>query len=198
MNKTKRLFCDCETAGLEAEKHALLQISGLVEVDGRVAEEFNLRAAPCAGDTYSAKALEVNRLTVEEIKEFPPAQEAYQALCAVLERYVDKFERTDKLMFVAYNAPFDAGFTRAWFKKLGDNYFGSWFFNPPIDVMVLAAHHLEHERHLLPNFKLATVARHLGVEFTDDDLHDAMFDVKLCREIYLRLSTRQQKAAHHD
>jgi len=188
MATTKRLFCDCETSGLNAEKHALLQLSGVVEIDGRVVEEFDLRAAPVEGDTYSAQALEVNNLTVEMIQEFPPASESYQAFCAILEKHVNKFERTDKMMFVAYNAQFDAGFTRAWFKKLGDNYFGSWFFTPPMDVMVLAAHHLELERHKLSNFKLATVAEHLGIQIETDNLHDALYDVKLCCEVFLRLS----------
>ncbi|MBW7995336.1 MAG: 3'-5' exonuclease [Candidatus Glassbacteria bacterium] len=190
MSKLKRLFCDCETSGLDNKKHAVLQIAGIVEINGKVEEEFNLRAAPIDGDSCSAQALEVNGLTMEQIQAFPPAEGAYATFCSILEKYVNKFDRSDKLSFLAYNASFDADFIRQWFKKLNDNYFGSWFFNPPIDVMVLAAHHLEPERHKMPNFKLATVAEYLGIEFSEGDLHDALFDVKLCREIYLRLSSK--------
>ncbi len=188
MHQTKRLFCDCETSGLDSQKNSLLQLSGYVEINGIIKREFNFKAAPLPGDSYTPEALKINNLTVEQINAFPPAGVAYKELIAYMTPFVGKFDRADKFMFLAYNAPFDAGFVRSWFKKLGDNYFGSWFFNPPIDIMVLAAHHLEHERHLLPNFKLATVAKHLGIDFNEDHLHDAMFDVELCREVYLRLA----------
>ena len=36
----------------------------------------------------------------------------------------------------------------------------------------------------MPNFKLSTVAKQLGVFVSDDKLHDALYDVDLTREAY--------------
>lgn len=36
----------------------------------------------------------------------------------------------------------------------------------------------------MPNFKLKTVAKELGLDVEDDKLHDARYDVLLTRDIY--------------
>jgi hypothetical protein len=89
-----------------------------------------------------------------------------------------------KFHFVAYNAVFDAKHLRAWFEKNNDVYFGSWFFHPPIDVMGLAAVVLMNKRSSLPDFKLVTVAKVLGVKVDETKLHDAAYDIRLTREMY--------------
>ena len=38
----------------------------------------------------------------------------------------------------------------------------------------------------MENFKLMTVARFLGIEVDESQLHDALYDVKLTKEIYIR------------
>jgi DNA polymerase-3 subunit epsilon len=38
----------------------------------------------------------------------------------------------------------------------------------------------------MENFKLMTVARTLGIEVDESQLHDALYDVKLTKEIYER------------
>lgn len=94
--------------------------------------------------------------------------------------------KRDKLTWLGYNAAFDADMMRAWFEKAGDKYFGSWFWWPPIDVMGLAAHHLRDRRHTMMNFRLATVARELGIA-PPADLHDAAADIDLTWRIYQKL-----------
>src|SRR5690606_11562747 len=107
----------------------------------------------------------------------------------ILGRYVDKFRKQDKLHLVGYNnRGFDDPFLRAWFVQNGDNYFGSWFWSDSIDVLVLASEYLRASRHTMENFKLMTVAKELGIEFDESKLHDALYDVKITRALYNRVS----------
>ena len=66
----------------------------------------------------------------------------------------------------------------------GDKYFGSWFWSNPIDVMVLATPFLVDQRNQMPNFKQGTVAKTLGIQVDDNKLHDAMYDIEICKSIY--------------
>jgi DNA polymerase III subunit epsilon len=99
--------------------------------------------------------------------------------------YVDRYDKKDKFYLVGYNnASFDNPFFRAFFAQCGDNYFGSWFWSCPIDVMVLAGQYLMGERVGMENFQQGTVAAHLGIQVDPERLHDAVYDVEVMREIY--------------
>lgn len=131
------------------------------------------------------EALAVGGVTREEIDAYPPMEEVYCKLVALLSRYVSKYNKADKFFLVGYNnASFDNQFLRGFFLQNGDNYFGSWFWSNSVDVMVLASQYLLAERPLMPNFKLSTVAAQLGVVVSEDKLHDALYDVDLTRDAY--------------
>ena len=103
----------------------------------------------------------------------------------MLGKYVDKFNKKDKFHLVGYNnASFDNQFFRAFFTQNNDVYFGSWFWADSLDVMVLAANHLRKERARLVDFKLKTVAAHLGIEVDESRLHDAEYDIDLTYQIF--------------
>ena len=182
----KQFFIDTETTGTDPARHAIIQIAGQVVIDGDVKERFEFFLRPHEGAEIEDAALTVNGRTREEIAAFPPASTAYRSLIALMSKYVDKFSKTDKFFFVAYNAHFDMDFMRALWTRLGDKYFWSWFFFPSIDVMAVAAWHLADKRHTMPNFKLGTVAAQLGVQF-DGKLHDAQADIELTRLVLARL-----------
>jgi DNA polymerase-3 subunit epsilon len=122
---------------------------------------------------------------MEEIlgRELP--HHSYSSFIKMLSKYVNKYDRQDKMFFIGYNARFDFDFMRAWFEKCGDKYFGSWFYFPPIDVMNQAIIQLIHERHLLPNFKLQTVADYLKIE-ADGKYHDALKDIDITEKLFFK------------
>ncbi len=183
------LYCvaDVETTGTRpVEKYAVVQIAGLI-CESRGAElieidSFDFRCAPHPGDMISPEALKVNGLTVEQLREFPGPRQVHADLTKQLGRHVDKFSKTDKMFMVGYNGGFDTDHLRAWFAKAGDNYYGSWFWTPTIDVMTMAALRLADRRALMPNFKLGTVAEVLGVPLLN--AHDALADVRATKAIY--------------
>lgn len=109
----------------------------------------------------------------------------YRKLINMLEKYVDKYNKKDKYFLVGFNnASFDNQFLRGFFLQNGDQYFGSWFWSNSFDVMVLATPYLAANRAEMENFKLATVAKALGIEVSEDNLHDASYDIALTKGIF--------------
>lgn len=188
----KFCFIDTETTGTDPKKNGIIQIAGeivfadenkMLELHSRA--NFNYSLKPFENDYIEDKALEVNGITRKQINNFSEPKLVYSQFSDTLSGCCDKFDKQDKLFFIGYNARFDMDFMRAWFEKNNDKYFGSWFFFPPIDVMNIAIFNCIKERHLLPNFKLATVAEHLGIT-AEGDFHDAMKDILVTKKIFLK------------
>lgn len=181
----KLLFFDLETTGTLVNKHGIHQISGKVLIDGEVKESFNLHVQPNPKAIIDPAALEVGGVTEEQIRAYPPMGEIYKQFVDMLSRYVDRYDKKDKFFLVGYNnAAFDNSFLRAWFVQNGDRYFGSWFWSNSIDVMVMATSYLLDRRSEMENFKQGTVAKALGIKIDDSKLHDAMYDIDVCKAIY--------------
>lgn len=183
MNKVKRIFVDVETSGLSSYRDQLLQIAAIIDVDGDQKDDISMLIEPEVDIPQRIYNL-IGKTPEDFEKDSIPSKEAWIVFKQFMAPYVDNFEPTDKLFLYAYNSPFDVGFLRAWWKKFRDNYFGSYFWVPDICVMRLAMDALAKERHTLPNFRLGTVAGHIGLLDESMKLHDAMTDVVLARDIY--------------
>ena len=181
----KLVFFDLETTGTNPGKHGIHQISGQIVIDGVIKETFDFHVQPNPKALIEDEALKVGNVTREQILAYPPMQQVYQEFVAMLGKYVDKFNKKDKLFLVGYNnAAFDNQFLRGFFLQNGDVYFGSWFWANSIDVMVLASAYLATRRPDMENFKLSTVARTLGVDVQSESLHDAMYDIELTKAVF--------------
>lgn len=187
----KLLFFDLETTGTLVNKHGIHQISGQIVIDGEVKESFDFHVQPNPQALIEPKALEVGGVTEAQIKAYPPMGEIYKKFVDMLSKYVDHYNKKDKFFLVGYNnASFDNQFLRAWFLQNGDNYFGSWFWANSIDVMVMATPYLADKRADMENFKQGTVAKALGIAIDDSKLHDALYDIEVCKAIYDIVSPR--------
>ena len=182
----KKIFIDTETSGLNPKANAILEIGCIVEVDNTV-EEFVIECSPFENDVIDKKALEVNRISKDDLFKRTPPKEAFNNFINFLSKHIDRYNKRDKFFFLAYNAPFDYSFLREFFIKNGDSYFGSWFFYPAIDVAVLAAMHLRDERHRMLNFKLTTVAPTLGIDVNLEEAHGALYDTKIMRAVFNKI-----------
>lgn len=182
---SKLVFFDCETTGLNHWQSCIHQLSGLIEIDGEVVQQFNYRIQPHPAGLVSDEALEIGHTTRAELATFCTQANIHKEFTFILSQYVNKFDKADKYHLVGYNsASFDNPFLRAFFKQCGDDYFGSWFWSCPVDVMVLAGQYLMEERAGMVNFKQSTVAQHLGIVIDETRLHDAVYDVEVLRSIY--------------
>lgn len=186
----KRVFIDVETTGLDPAINGIVQISGLVEIDNKKEDVFNFTVKPLDDDIIEQSALDVNQITMDQINQFRHPLIVKNDVIKILSKHIDKYDTKDKAFFCAYNASFDYGFTRKWFEKQNDWYFGSFFWTPFIDIMTIAGEYLSDRRSLMPNFKLMTVALELGIEIDETKLHDALYDIELTREIYLKVKGR--------
>ncbi len=181
----KLFFFDLETTGVNPGKNGIHQISGEIMIDGETKEKFDFKVQPNPKCVIEQEALDVAGVTKEQILAYPPMREVYSQLTSMLAKYVDKFDKKDKFFLVGYNnASFDNQFLRGFFLQNGDNYFGSWFWSNSLDVMVLASQYLIDKRIGMENFKLATVAKEIGLQVSDDHLHNAEYDIFLTRTIY--------------
>ena len=181
----KLLFFDLETTGTNPEKHGIHQISGEIVIDGVMKEDFNFYVQPAPDKEIENKALSIAGITREDLAKYPPMKDVYESLVAMLDKYVDRFNKKDKFFLVGYNnASFDNQFLRKFFEDNGDKYFGSWFWSNSIDVMVLASAYLATRRPDMENFKLSTVAKTLGVDVDDESLHNALYDIRLTKAIF--------------
>lgn len=114
-------------------------------------------------------------------------KDIYKTFVGDLDKFVDRYDKTDKMYLIGYNINFDAEWMRAMFIRNKNEFFGSYFFYPPIDVMQLAAYKFMKNNIHPENFKLATVCKQVGIRVDDKNLHDAMYDISITRQLYNKL-----------
>jgi|GEM_PF-43938 len=179
---------DLETTGTSPGKHGIHQIGFFIIIDGKEKERVDFKVRPNPLAKIEQEALDVAGVTLEEIMTYPLMEQVYKELIQVLGKYVDKFNKTDKFFLLGYNnASFDDNFFRGFFLQNGDQYFGSWFWADPMDVRVLAIRQLAPVRYQMPNFKLMTVAKQLGIEVDESKAHDAFYDISITYEVFKKL-----------
>lgn len=182
----KTFYFDVETTGLSPWKNAIWQLAYIIEVDGEVVLERNLKAYPEVGQEINAKALQIGGITEIELAEFPLSQvQLHKALVSDLYMLCDKFDPTDKYLQVAYSGHFDVGFLQALFKNSHDKFYGSWFNHKLVDPLVLVrAFELCGKLKGLKNHKLVTVCEHFGIPL---DAHDALSDINATKTLLWKL-----------
>jgi len=159
--KGKIFTFDVETGGLDCKKNALIQIAYLIEIDGKIEAEGNLKCKPFAGDILDPKALEVNGQKESDILEYPDPRVQYKKLVATFGRFINKYDKTDKFYPSGYNVRFDLDFLKEWFVKNGDTWFASWQNWRDIDPFSVVKWLAARGEIDLPNLKLATIYRHV-------------------------------------
>jgi DNA polymerase-3 subunit epsilon len=183
----KRMFLDTETTSADRFKCGVWQIGGIIEC-GRRSEEFLFECDIFDEDEIDEEALKMNNLTIEDLAKKPDPTEVFQEFCELLGKYVDKYDKNDKFYHINFAAVFDCEVIRQWFLKNGDDYYGSWFWHPSIDLMVMAMYDNMGKRQEFKNFKIGTVARHYVISFDEESLHNALYDAKVARAIYYKIA----------
>ena len=190
----KELWIDCETTGTDASRHALHQVSGVL-INGSEGY-FDYKFKPNGDADFSMSAFEATDTSLKEVYTRDLVEyDAWKNFVSLLNRYVNKYDRDDKLIMYGYNVRFDYDFLYAWFKSHDKYGIGSYVWFPPIDVMNLAAHYLRARRVGLADFKQSSVAAALGIEVAEDKLHDARYDIALTRAIYEKVVDNAQKSS---
>lgn len=189
----KALYIDVETTGTQFWKHGIHSISGIIDIDGEIKEEFDFEVQPHPDAKIDDEALKVGGVKIEDFVFYPKMDVVHKQLTVILDKYVDRYDKMDKFHFIGYNASFDNDFLRAFFVQNNDLYFGSLFYSDNIDVMALAGEQLKHIRHTMDDFKLHTVAAKLGIEVDKSKLHKSIYDVHITRQMHYAIRQKTEK-----
>lgn len=191
----KFIFIDVETTGLVPGRNAIWQIGAIVEIDGEVKERFSRNMKPHADAVIEDKALAVGGITRADLEGYQDQAIVFVEFRKFLLKYIDSYNPGDKFLAIGYNIlKFDEPFLRAWFRQNNNKYYGSFFWQCPIDVYSMAADACQHFIHKMKNMKLETVARVFGIPIPDA-MHDAGNDIEVTRRLYYCLHKKDLYAA---
>ena len=80
----KLLWLDTETTGLNKEKCDIIQLAGIVIINGEEKERFNFHCQPMNYETIEQEAMDKTGMTIEKLKTFPTPQETYKKFKEIL------------------------------------------------------------------------------------------------------------------
>jgi len=182
----KLLWIDVETTGLDPKVHEIIQLAGLFEIPGGVKEEFNYRIRPTKWKDISEEALKINRISMENLRSFPPASLAYHSFLKMLLRWTSVYNPYEKVILCGQNVNFDYGFMKSFFKANGNDEWSSYVMHGKLELMTLAVlHELKIGDRVFQSHSLSSICEYLGVDI--NGAHDAMVDIKATRECIKRL-----------
>jgi DNA polymerase III subunit epsilon len=183
----KFIYWDTETTGRFASKHDIVQLAYVIEIDGVIKEEESLFMAPIVPENIDEEALKVHSSTKAQIMSYAPAKGVFKHFVSILAKYINRYDKTDKFHPVGYNVRFDCEFVKAWFEKMGDKYYGSWFSWQMVDPLpVLHFLSVLGKLKKLPDYKLGTVCEAYQIPL-GQDAHDALADVKAVKALVQKL-----------
>lgn len=181
----KILYFDTETTGTDPNKHEIVQFAAIVEIDGVVVDEINLRCQPTNWDAISDDALAITGLTVDMLRTFPTPNETAVELESFFETHINKFDKKDKLYPAGHNVNFDIQFLQKFWKQhisaYGTGAYQNWRC---LDSRVLANFVICYQGLSVEDVKLETLCKHFGIEL---DAHDALNDIRATRDVIKRL-----------
>ncbi len=196
----KILYYDLETVTLGHPKNccAFYQFSGIIEINGVEVDRFDYLVNPNGEFEYDDECLIFNGITRDDLATYKAHEEVYEEFIALLDKHVNKFDKTDKLFKCGFNnMAFDDPKLWEWFAgmdiKKGNKYctIGSYMWANAIDIYPIISLVFIKYRNLFPNFKLETVAKKLAEmglldkKYSEDvNYHDALVDIEATRDIF--------------
>jgi putative exonuclease len=185
MNKI--IFIDTETGGVNPEKSALIQLSGIIRIHKKDVEKFNFYIKPFENSEVNEKALEVQGRTLEELKtdKYVEEKEVYKQFINLLDKYIDKYDRTDKFIVAGYNVRFDVDILKAFFQRHGNNFLFSYLDSSMLDPLYsIRLLQIAEVLPVLENNKLETWCKHFGIELK---AHDSLEDIEATKKLIGKL-----------
>lgn len=184
---TKIIFFDTETTGLDCKVHGVHQLAGEIVINDKLIAWFDYKIKPFKECRIDEKALEVSNTSVLRMMTYNKEFQVAFMFTELISKHLDYKNKKDKFFLAtwAQDPGFDVKFLKAFFERNGKaDSFDTYFWSNAIDVKTLATQYLINERHKIASFSLASIARYLGVEVDESQLHKASYDAYLCRKVY--------------
>lgn len=182
----KKLYIDTETTGKRAVNCGLTDISGILEIDGKIEDTFTFEFRPRPEDFIDPEALAKRCINEEALwsREMSP-EEGHKAFVNKLGEYVNSANPKDKYFFHGYNPQFDKEFIDSWCNKLGDPFFYTWIYFPIIDVAQDALKLRQGTRHKA-SFGLEALASTFHL-YPAGQAHNCAVDIDLTYRLHKRV-----------
>ena len=152
------------------------QLASLNQKQDKIDAEFQ--------DSIDTRALEVNGITIEQLREYPDPTLVFNNLTSLFHRHVNRYDSNDKFIPIGHNVQFDMNFLNAFFNKMGNPYMGAWLSWHTIDTIAIARYYFILNEVPIANFKLETLCKYFDISL---DAHDSMNDIVATRELLLKL-----------
>jgi len=180
----KKIYFDLETTGVDPIKNGIIQMAAIIEVDDKEVEEFNFKIKPFHDDIIEAEALKVSGTTTEDIKGYDDPHPTYNKIVSIFDKYIDKFDRTDKFIVCGYNVRFDMEFLTSFFVKNGNDYLFSYFGQPKDPFPVIQYLSAIGKINSINN-KLSTICEYFKIDIKN--AHDALVDIRATKVLIEKL-----------
>ncbi len=170
-------FCwiDCESTGLYADKHDVVQVACIPVIDGVKQQSFNEFCQPKNWDAIEDGAIRVHGITREMMKGFQTQEEMLEKFTTYLKQFNCKF------IIAGYNVGFDKQFISATFTKCGrpQDFFSLFELNThdTFKRVKIVKNQIKTQ-----NYKLETLAKHYKIPI---QAHDALSDIDATIEVDL-------------
>jgi len=203
----KSVWIDFETSGLEAKRHAIVQLAMLFDINGEVVDKLTLNIQPFENDhvnfvmndkpqemlwgdiQFMAEAignatLPVNGISFKDMIGYLEPLEAHEQIVAFLDKHIDKFDKVDKAWVGGYNVRFDLDFLVEFFNRCEDKFLGSYINYRCLDpYSVLQNNDYKANEHL-KSLSLENVCKEFELEHV---AHDALSDIEATRHLWFKL-----------
>ena len=166
----KKAYLDVETGGFNNKEDALLEIAIVPVIDGERLAPFVSYMMPPSELKIDDGALKVNGIKRCDILTYKPEKEVLLGMCSYLEKL------DTRLVFTAYNAPFDRSFVKQWFIRSNMEPEFNFFFRPiSCDILEKAKTKQKYFPVRSANLKLTTLTKLFKI--AHDGAHTALSDV---------------------
>tara|TARA_R110002020_G_scaffold148509_3_gene324356 strand:- start:1019 stop:1627 length:609 start_codon:yes stop_codon:yes gene_type:complete len=186
----KLFFFDTETSGINPVNDDIWQIAGMVEVNGKVIDAFDIKMRPRYIERIPEKLFKMFNTTKEEMMKYPSRESAFDKVLDFFSKHTDIESRDGSLIPVGHNA---ASFDMAFFKK----FFNEEFKYKSMEWQHLLDYHCIDTMNLCAlaaltgvfpeeadSLRLADSCEIMGIDFDEEEAHDALYDVKKTRSLF--------------
>ena len=184
------LWLYTETTGIETTDSAAFELAFILVDNGNFICERDFFLNPLSDKIkYHEDAGKIHGYTEEQIKSFPPEKVQVPVIADFLKSAVELFKtdgsKTEKLIVAGYNVGFDVKHLKALLERNGF-FYEDYFDDKTADVFAQVKQAgIQKALPFLPDRKLGTVAKHLGVQL--ENAHNALADIRATREVAKKL-----------
>lgn len=178
----KILFLDTETGGLDPQKHALLQIGGVLWEDGEIMREFEFNLANTWDRDWTEEALAINGIDLANLKTSDPSF-AIDALIDIAEHC---YEPKQKCVVAGHNVNFDIGFLKVFFDDMGYKW-DDHFSHRTLDTAGILNFMAAAGKYQAKSASLDTALEYYQIPIDQGKRHGALVDAKYTAILFNRL-----------